>query len=176
EWTFYQNQPPEISCPRYFSKALKSVQTAEIEVNWTSPRDLHLTIEGGKTLDWEISLASTAVSRLMNLMGSIMPDALWHNHAVLKAMGAFAGNALRAGHLGLTGKVPNGQNYIANPLLIWIIKNGSARYKGKELGAPGPVPEQTKLGDFWIPQRGILAIGRAFFEPFNPQLHKAVSN
>jgi len=35
---------------------------------------------------------------------------------------------------------------VANPLRIWLIAESSAR-----------------LGDFWIPQRGVFTAGRIFF-------------
>jgi ABC-type transporter Mla subunit MlaD len=49
------------------------------------------------------------------------------------------------------------------------------RYLGLSLGnigEPGPLPEQAHLGDFWIPQRGLFVIGRAFFEPLDPARHR----
>jgi hypothetical protein len=41
----------------------------------------------------------------------------------------------------------------------------------QDLGGVSPLPVQTRLGDFWIPQRGIFAIGRAFFEPLDSAQH-----
>lgn len=32
-----------------------------------------------------------------------------------------------------------------------------------DFGPTGPLSEPTRLGDLWIPQRGIFAIGRTFF-------------
>jgi len=36
-----------------------------------------------------------------------------------------------------------------------------------------PQGPQTHLGDFWIPQRGVFALGRSFFEPFDPARHSS---
>lgn len=33
-------------------------------------------------------------------------------------------------------------------------------------------PEQERLGDFRIPQRGLFVIGRALFEPLDPIRHR----
>ena len=38
-------------------------------------------------------------------------------------------------------------------------------------GEPGPLPGQPQLGDFMIPQRGILVIGGSFFEAFDEARH-----
>ena len=46
-----------------------------------------------------------------------------------------------------------------------IIPRWEWRTFGESFGEAGGIPEQARLGDFWIPQRGLFAIGRAFFEP-----------
>jgi hypothetical protein len=143
----------------------------EIEITWTSPRDFTVSIEGDPHLDWQLSLAKTPATRLINALGGVLPDVLWRKEAVLKPMAKAAGLMLRAGRLGLTGRVPNHQRFIANPMLIWAIRFSTARIGDQDLGSIGPLPVQTRLGDFWIPQRGIFAIGRAFFEPLDPARH-----
>jgi hypothetical protein len=104
----------------------------------------------------------------MNAMASVMPDRWWRNEAVLRAMGGMAKRLLGTGRLALAGKAPSGQRFIANPLVAWTIPSSRARVEGVDLGAVGPIPEQDRLGDFWIPQRGLFVIGRAFFEPLDP--------
>jgi hypothetical protein len=72
------------------------------------------------------------------------------------------------------GRAPNGQSFIANPRLIWTISEATAMLGGHDFGPPGPVRPQAWLGDFALPQRGMLAIGAAFFEPFDQKRHLAV--
>ena len=86
-------------------------------------------------------------------------------------MGVAASLMLGAGHLGLSGKVPNGQKFVANPRQIWIIRNSTAILRGLDLGPAGRLKDQARLGDFWIPQQGIFAIGDSMFEPYDPTLH-----
>jgi hypothetical protein len=172
-WTFYQDVPPQQACTRFFGNAVSEIATSPIAIESTAPRTQRVTIEGA--LDWEMTLASTAVTRVMNGIGSAMPDALWRNSAVLKMMAAVAGVSLRAGKLALTGRAPNGQWFVANPLLIWTIPESRATLNGRELGAVTSMREQARLGDFWIPRRGLLAIGRAFFEPFDRTRHLSVA-
>jgi len=50
----------------------------------------------------------------------------------------------------------------ANPQRIWRVVDSSARIKGQDIGPPAPLREQARLGDFWIPQQGIFAMGRVF--------------
>ena len=77
-------------------------------------------------------------------------------------MGAMARLLLGAGRMALAGRVPSGQHFVANLLLL----------EGVAVGEPGQLAEQEHLGDFWIPQRGLFVIGRAFFEPLDPTRHR----
>jgi hypothetical protein len=78
-------------------------------------------------------------------------------------MSRVAGTALRAGRVRLTGLAPNGQRFIANPLIMWVATDSAANVRGIELGRMGPIPEQAHLRDFAIPQRGVFAVARAMF-------------
>ena len=91
-------------------------------------------------------------------------------------MGAVAGPALGAGHLGLTGRVPNGQTFGARPRQLWLIRESTAHLRGHTLGRASALPVQDRLGDFWIPQRGIFMIGSSVFEPFDPATHLAAEH
>ena len=84
-----------------------------------------------------------------------------------------AGALLGLGRVGLRGKVPNGQRFIASPRVLWTIPDSRAEFRGEDFGAPGPVHPQARLRDFWIPQRGILAMGQSYFDPFDPALHSS---
>ncbi|MGY2007965.1 hypothetical protein ACW9HJ_13385 [Nocardia gipuzkoensis] len=46
---------------------------------------------------------------------------------------------------------------------------------GSDIGPPGPLAEQTRLGDFWLPQRGMFAVGETYFEQYDPTRHHPVS-
>jgi hypothetical protein len=108
----------------------------------------------------------------MNAMASIMPDTLWHNETALRAMGAMARLLLGTGRMALAGRAPSGQHFVANPLVAWTIPSSHALVEGVDVGEPGQLAEQEHLGDFWIPQRGLFVIGRAFFEPLDPARHR----
>jgi hypothetical protein len=109
----------------------------------------------------------------MNLAGAVLPAPFWHKPAVLDLMGRAAGPLLGVGRVGLHGIAPNGQRFIANPRLLWTVAESRAELDGEEFGPPGPVRPQAQLGDFWIPQRGMMAIGQAFFDPFDAARHSA---
>ncbi len=105
-----------------------------------------------------------------------MPNALWRRRAVLSAMGAMAGPMLGAGRMALQGNASNGQRFRVNPELVWFVTGGRAALNGTDLGAFGPLPERVALGDFVIPQRGVLAVGHVFFESFDETRHLSVTS
>lgn len=174
-WTFWSSRPPLEACPRYFGGALARAVTAHIDVHWVGPRRLVIGVADAG-LHWEMDLEATAATRILNALASTLPDRAWHSPAVLRAMGRMAGPLLHAGHLGLTGRAPNGQRFAANPMRVWTLARSVAELEGRDLGVQGPVPDQARLGDFWIPQRGLFAIGRMFFEPADPARHHLVSS
>lgn len=162
-WTFYQDQPAELACTRYFGAEVEEVREGAVAITWTGPRSFDVSAGGGD-LAWTVQLASTPVTRILNGIGALLPDRAWHSPPVLATMSRAAGPALHAGRLRLQGVTPNGQHFVANPLHIWIARDSSARVHGSDLGAMGPAPEQAHLGDFAIPQRGVFVVGRAYFQ------------
>lgn len=172
-WTFYTDVPPGLSCPRYFGSALESARRADITMEWTGARNLEVRIGGPVGLDWSVQLAATPVTRLMTKVAGAVPDSLWGNEPFLKAMGAVSGPALRAGRIGLSGAVPNRQGFRASPRKMWVVAKSRASLGGEDFGAVAPLRVQTRLGDFWMPQRGIFMVGSVAFEPFDPERHLA---
>ena len=171
EWTFYQDVPPEQACSRYFGPSLRRALVRPIDVRWTESHAVSVEVDDGRAVQWDVRLAEPPAIRAMNVMASMMPDAMWHNEVVLRAMGAMASHMLGAGRMVLSGRVPSGQHFTANPLVAWTIPSSSARIDGVDIGAPGSLLVQEHLGDFWIPQRGLFVVGRAFFEPLDPTRH-----
>jgi hypothetical protein len=161
-WTFYQSAPAEIACTRYFGAGVERVQAGPIAVDWEGDRRLHVHTVDSPAVDWRIKLGSSPVTRLMSLIGSALPMAAWRSRPVLSTMGRVAGQSLRVGTVKLSGTTSNGQPFDANPLRIWLVTDSHAVVEGHELGPTGPLAEQAHLADFYIPQRGIFAIGRFF--------------
>jgi hypothetical protein len=161
-WTFYESARSEIACTRYFGADVERVEVGPIALEWEDGRRLRIRTEDPAHVDWRIELGSTPVTRTMSLVGSALPLSAWRAQPVLRAIGRVAGPSLRVGKVRLTGLTSNGQHFDANPLRIWYVTDSRAIVEGADLGPIGPLEEQAHLQDFYIPQRGIFAVGRLF--------------
>lgn len=171
-WTIYQDVAPELGCARYFGPALTRTHVLPISVRWPAADRLEVQFEGTHSLQWRCVLGSSPALRAMNSLAAKMPRSWWQRDGVLGAMGGAARAVLGTGRLGLSGRAPSGQRYVANPLVTFGIEGSRAKLDGEDLGTPGPLPYQERLGDFWIPQRGLFVIGRTTFEPFDRTRHR----
>jgi len=161
QWTIFTSVDPDVSCPRYFGAATAVEQVPAIEVTWRDDWTVDVTI--GARLSWRLMLAATPATRSMTVLGGATPPSAWNSAAVLGAMGPMAGGVLRSGQIRLRGRTPNGPGFKVAPLRVWRVVGGYATLDGNDLGAIGPLAQQTHLGDFWLPQRGLFFAGRARF-------------
>ncbi len=91
-WTFYQDQPAELACTRYFGAEVDEVRQGQIEIDWTGPR--RLEVRAGD-LEWATELRSTPATRLLNTMASVLPRRAWRSPPVLALMSRVAGVAMK---------------------------------------------------------------------------------
>lgn len=160
-WTIYTTVDPNVSCPRYFGSAAAKERVDAIDVSWRDEWTVDVTM--GTRLSWRLKLEATPATRAMTSMASAMPERAWTSGTVLGTMGPMAGGFLRSGRVRLRGLTPNGQHFKAAPLKVWRVIGGGATLEGTDLGALGSLVEQTRLGDFWLPQRGLFFVGKARF-------------
>lgn len=164
-WTMHSTTDPGSSCPRYFGSALGSASTGAISLRWRDEYSFRVEVGAPVALSWDVALAATPVTRLMSAVAGSVPERLWRSRTFLRVMGAVAVPVLGAGHIGLTGRAPNGQIFGARPRQLWFICESTAHLQGHTLGRASALPVQDRLGDFWIPQRGIFMIGSSVFAP-----------
>ncbi|MCJ0906148.1 hypothetical protein [Rhodococcus sp. ARC_M6] len=172
-WFIYSSSSPEASCARYFGSAVEEARTAEIAVTWSGPSTF--TVRVDKWLVWDLELGRSAATVAMTTLGELMPGALWRSNAVLSAMGRAAGPALGVGRVRLTGTTPNGQRFRANPRMLWTVDGSRATIDGVDVGPAGPLSVQARLGDFWLPQRGMFVVGESYFDAYDATRHQSAS-
>ena len=176
-WVIYQDQGPRYTCPRAFGPGIDDAPTAPIAVEWTDSHRFAVDIETeGTRLHWEVRVSESAVTRALSAAAGVLPRFLRHHPAALTVIGRTAGLLLRAGRVRLIGTAPSRQHFFADLRHIWLIEDTTAVIDGVDLGEPGPLPEQAHLADFWLPQRGLFAIGSSFFAPYDPARHLQVAS
>ena len=159
-WHFYESAQPELACSRWFGHGVQESTVVDIDVTWEADDVLHVTSPG--LVDWRLTLGSSPMTRVMSGVGRALPLGAWRSPAMLRTMGAVASRTLGVGKVGLTGLTANGLPFDANPRRIWRVVDATAALSGQDVGPPAPLPEQARLGDFWVPQGGIFAMGRVF--------------
>jgi hypothetical protein len=163
-WTFFQDVASVLACSRHFGPAVAEVAAATIDIHWSRPTQFSVAVtDATRRLDWSVTLTTSPVTRAMSRVGAPLPEAAWRQPWLLARIGAVAGAMLGAGKVSLIGRAPNGQQFVVNPLSVWLIADGSATLDGIDLGVIGPSPVPGRMADFRIPKRGVLAIGKAFF-------------
>lgn len=176
-WVIYQDQGPRVTCPRAFGSGIDDAPTVPIAVDWVASDCFTVDIETeGKQLHWEVPLSDSAVTRLLSITASILPRFVRHHPVALAGIGRVAGSLLRAGRVRLNGTAPSRQEFFADLRRIWLIENSTAVIDGIDLGESGSVPEQAHLADFWLPQRGLFAIGGSLFTAYDPARHEQVAS
>lgn len=154
-WTVYSTVDAAYSCPRYIGPALaRPTIVAPIDVRLFGEAGVRVYIDD--SVDWSFEIAPTRATSLLSAMSDHLPERAWTNTWVLGALGRVAGPLLSVGRLRLSGTLPSGHQFKVAPRRVWSIQSASATIEGVDLGPTGPLAEQAKLGDFWLPQRGIF--------------------
>jgi hypothetical protein len=115
-------------------------------------------------IQWGMRMSSDVLTRTLSWVVSALPEKFWIWSNLLSPAGRLAGRSLEAGTLSLTGRAPNGQRFVVVPRGVFRIEAAAAVVGDQDLGSVGPLDQQARLGDFWIPNRGIFATGSAGFE------------
>ena len=114
----------------------------------------------------------TAATRMKTAVGTRLPERAWTNRAALAMIGQAAGPILGIGRARLHGTASNGQDFMIAPRQMWAVSASQATLRGEDLGPIGPLPQQARLGDFWVPQRGVFVVGKGHFETFDASRHR----
>jgi hypothetical protein len=169
-WSFWSTVPPAVSCARYTGDISDDTREAAIRLDWPDPYRMTVDTDEPR-LAWEVTVASTPVSRALSAMMPRLPRRVLDNERILRLMGPMAGALLGAGRLALTGAMPNRQTFHLVPSHVWLVAASRAQLDGEDLGSPAPLPRQASIGDFRIPQRGLFAIGDIDFDLLDPNRH-----
>jgi hypothetical protein len=169
-WSFWSTTAPEVSCARYTGEISDDTRQAAIGLAWPEP--YRLTIAADEpSLSWEVTFAATPASRVLSAFAQRLPGQFLANESVLRVLGPVAGTLLGAGRLALTGTMPNRQSFHLVPSHVWMVTASCAQLGATDFGRPAPLPQQATIGDFRIPQKGLLAVGALDVDPLSLGRH-----
>jgi hypothetical protein len=166
-WSIFVDAPRlDIACPRYFGAACNYTGHARIDLTWTGPSTLRVTIEE-PSLEWTLRADTSPALATLNAISAAMPLASWRPDPLLRVRERI-GRALGMGNLTLSGVMPSGHRGTFMPTRMYYIEQAQANLDGVDLGRPTHLDENPKIGDLSLPARGVLAFGHAMFEIRDP--------
>lgn len=166
-WSIFADaRSVEHACPRYYGAACAHVGAARINLDWTGPRSLHVTMDE-PVLDWRVSVARSPLLALLNPLSAAMPLSSWRPAALVRARERLA-MALGMGRLQLSGVMPSGHSGLLMPERMYVVNQSGAALDGVDLGRPSRPRENPTIGGVPLPARGVLAIGRATWRVKEP--------
>ena len=140
KWTFYSTVAPEQSCSRYFGGEVEENVHAQVHIDWSGPDEFRVLVEGLRPLIWEVKLTTTIASCLS--VARLVPDSWWQKRFMLRVMALAGRFLLGAGKMNLAGRTPNGQEFIANLQLVWLVKSSRTVVNGAKSVLSVPCPRR----------------------------------
>jgi hypothetical protein len=169
-WTIWSNAEPQNGCGRFWSAAVHTIDVVDIRIDWQGPNDLVIEIPE-VDFRWDLCIDSSPTTGMMSRMATVLPNAAWESDAILKLMSGFAGPFLGIGKVNMVGHLPNGQHFQMAPRKMWRIMDSTAVLGRTGFGRPGRLLTQLTLGEVWLPQEGIFAVGSARTDAYDPEIH-----
>ncbi len=156
----------DTACPRYYGAACDRTGHAHIQVAWTGPASLRVTMDS-PALDWTLTATSTRLLDLLNSVSAVLPLSTWRTPLWLRARQRLA-RALGMGDMRFSGVMPSGHTGMLMPQRIYFVETSRAVFNGVDLGHPAHLPDCVRIGAATLPARGVLAIGQAAWEILDP--------
>ena len=155
------------ACPRYYGPACEHVGSARIDLEWTGPPTLRVTMDQ-PALDWTVTVARSTVMALLNPLSAALPLSSWRPRALLRARERLA-RALGMGRLEMAGLMPSGHSGLLMPQRMYFVNRSKAVLDGVDLGSPTRLRENPVIGGVPLPARGVLAIGQGMWPIRDPE-------
>jgi hypothetical protein len=163
-WSIYVDGPRlDTACPRYYGPACTHVAHARIDVSWTGPASLRVTMDAPR-LDWTLHASESRTLRILNAVGPRLPLWTWRSGPLVRARELLARGLLGMGDIRMTGTMPSGHVGILMPQRMYLIDEATAVLDGEDLGRPARRRPNPQIGDVPLPARGVLAVGGAAWE------------
>ncbi len=152
----------DTACPRYYGAACDHTGFAHIEVTWTGPASLRVTMDS-PSLEWTLTAEATRLLRVLNPISAALPLATWRPRLLVKARERLV-RGMGLGQLEMSGVMPSGHIGTLMPQQMYFIDISAATFDGVDLGRPVQLKHNPRIGEVSLPARGVLAIGQAAWE------------
>lgn len=162
QWQLYSDAKEQQSCSRYISRMVSASRVSPIRLTWLTPHRLLITVDA-EGLVWELAFHSTLATLALGIARAWMSETVAASDAMLRAFELAAPLTLGTGQVKLRGLMPNGQRFRVVPKLMWKVSESTASIRGESLGRPARLHETVRLGDFIVPQSGVLAFATSRF-------------
>ena len=163
-WSIYvDGQSVHTACPRYYGQVCTHVGYASIQLEWTGPATLRISMDG-PALEWTVTAHQTPALRVMNAISPRLPLSSWRSPRLVAAREAVARHVLGLGDIRMSGPMPSGHAGILMPERMYFIDETSAVLGGVDLGHATRVSPNPHIGEVPLPARGLLAIGQGAWE------------
>jgi hypothetical protein len=160
-WSIFVDGPRlDTACPRYYGPACTHVGHATIDLAWTGPMSLQVTVDTPR-LDWTLIATETPLLRVLNAISARLPTWTWRPHSLLRSRELLARQVLGMGEISMSGTMPSGHTGTLMPERLYFIDDSTATLDGEDLGHAAHVSPTPDIGAFSLPGRGVLAIGQA---------------
>ena len=164
QWSIYVDGARlETACPRYYGPACAHTGFARIDVRWTGPASLHVTMDAPR-LEWALEAYETPLLHAINAVSSRMPLWTWRYATLLRGREILAKQVLAMGDVRMSGTMPSGHFGTLMPQRMYFMDTATAILNGRDLGRPTIEKANPRIGDVTLPARGVLAIGQAMWE------------
>jgi hypothetical protein len=168
EWSIYVDGPSVgLACPRYYGAACSRVAPARIDLAWTGPRTLRVTVDD-PALDWTLTAARSLRLGVLNPISAALPLSSWRPPRLLRARERMA-RGLGLGDIALSGEMPSGHTGVLMPQRMHLVDEAKATLQGVDLGSPTRLAENPTIGGVPLPARGVLAFGQAMWPVLDQQ-------
>jgi hypothetical protein len=163
-WSIYvDGRTADTACPRYYGAACNHVGHAQIQLTWTGPVSLRVTMDQ-PALEWTLTARQTPLLRAMNAISPRLPLSTWRSPRLVHAREVTARRALGLGDIKMSGTMPSGHEGILMPQRMYFIDDTAAVLDGVDLGRATHVNPNPHIGGVPLPARGVLAIGQGAWQ------------
>jgi hypothetical protein len=92
-WSIYVDGPRlDTACPRYYGPACTHTGHARINIDWTGPTSLQVTMDTPR-LDWTLRASQTPTLRVLNAISPRLPIWTWRSPLLVRARELWRGDS-----------------------------------------------------------------------------------